>query len=105
MTLDELENVEIFSIYNEHGRIDFEGLTNLTNLNLDQIVSIGEKSITVYQNGDLDFKPAIGQGLNKPAVLRLYNCFPGENAKSMTDEEHSLYLASLQKICKDKRVN
>ena len=104
MTLNELENVEKFSIYNEWGRIDFEGVTDLTNLNLDQIVSIENKLINVYQNGDIDFKPKIGKGLNKPATLHLYKCFPSESQKGVSDEQLSLYLASLQKICKEKGV-
>ena len=104
MTLNELENVENFSIYNEWGRIDFEGVTDLTNLNLDQIVTIENKLINVYQNGEIDFKPKIGKGLNKPAILHLFKCFPSESQKDVTDEQLSLYLASLQKICKEKGV-
>jgi hypothetical protein len=102
MTLGELEDVENFSIFNEYGRIDFEGVTDLTNLNLDQIVTIDNKRINVYQNGDLDFKPPVGQGLNKPAVIHLYKCYPADKEKNITDEQLSLYLASLQKICKEK---
>jgi hypothetical protein len=103
MTLEELQNVDNFSIFNEYGRIDFKGKTDLTNLNIDQIVNIEEKKITVYQNGDLSYTPDVGKGLNKPAVLRLYNCFP-EGKKELTDEQRSLYTASLQKICKEKGV-
>ena len=56
----------------------------------------------MYQNGDLDFKPPVGQGLNKPAVIHLYKCYPDDKEKNITDEQLSLYLASLQKICKEK---
>jgi hypothetical protein len=100
MTLDEIEHVKNFSIYNEYGRIDFEGETNLTNLNLDQIVNISKNSITVYQNEDLEFKPPAGEGLNKPAVLHLNECFP----KGKEEDDQIKFLATLQKLCKDKGV-
>lgn len=99
MTLDEIEHVKNFSIFNDYGRIDFEGETNLTNLNLDQIVNICKNSITVYQNEDLEFKPPAGEGLNKPAVLHLYECFPKGK-----DDDQIKFLATLQKLCKDKGV-
>ena len=97
MSEKELKNVENFSIHNEHGRIDFEGVTDLSNLNLDQIVSIKEKRINVYQN-DLDHKPPVGHGLNKPAVVHMFNCYPDG------EKDLSLFIASLLKTCEDKGV-
>jgi hypothetical protein len=59
MSLDELENVENFTIYNDYGEIKFEWLTNLSQLNLDQIISIDENKISVYKNEDVEFKENI----------------------------------------------
>ena len=70
---------------------------------MDQLVNIEYRNISVYKNGELDFKPAIGHGLNKEAILHIYNCFP-EEGKNMNEEQLSIHLCSLQKICKDKRV-
>jgi hypothetical protein len=105
MTVEELRNVENFSIFNEHGKIEFKGTTDLTKLNLDQIVNIQPKVISLYQNGQIDFKPEKGQGLNKAATLHMFNVFAqksDENGES--EEEKSFFLMSLQKICQNKKV-
>ena len=100
MSLNELRQVKSFSIFNEHGKIEFEGVTNLIGLNLDQIVTIKEKYIGVYQNEELNKQliPMIGEGLNKPARIHMYNCY-ADNKNNLL-----LYIASLQKLCIDKGV-
>ena len=45
MSIQELENVENFTIKNKHAKIIFEGKTDLRNLDLDQIVNIQERMV------------------------------------------------------------
>lgn len=47
LSLDEesLKNIENFSIMNEHGRIDWEGFTDITYQDLDEIIDINEKYV------------------------------------------------------------
>ena len=105
MTLDELENVENFTIYNDFGKIEFEGMTNLTHLNLDQIITIEENQILVYENEKIEFKPQEGQGLNKPAIITIKKCFPrNSKGEKISDENNEKFLMTLQKICKDKNA-
>ena len=81
MSLEELKTIEDFIIENEHGKIIFNGLTDVTELNLDKIVQINKKEVLVYPENDVDTsKPEIGIGLNKAATVYLYNCFP-QNSK------------------------
>ena len=46
---DQLENVENFTIKNEHAKIIFEGKTDLRTLDLDRIVNIQEKAVILYK--------------------------------------------------------
>ena len=45
MTEEELENVENFTVKNRHGKITFEGKTDVRMLDLDQIINIDEKTV------------------------------------------------------------
>ena len=49
MSGDELSQVKDFSIWNEFGRIDFIGETDLTQVDLKRDINITERSIQVYQ--------------------------------------------------------
>ena len=74
MTLRELMAVEDFTIYNEHGKIQFEGATDLTEVDLEKIVTIEKGSAEVYDDTDpTTVKPPVGQKLNKPAIISLYD--------------------------------
>jgi len=74
MTLRELQHVPQFSIKNIHGEIAFDGETDLTDVDLAKIVTIEQGSAEVYADEDpTTVKPPIGQKLNKPAVITLYN--------------------------------
>ena len=70
--LEDLKRVKDFTIYNQHGKIVFEGETDLEGLNLDEVVEIAQNSVELYS--DDSKKPPVGQGLNKPAIVHLYNC-------------------------------
>lgn len=95
MTLDELRKVDNFSIYNEHGRIDFEEPVDLEEVDLDEIV-IEKGSVSVYSNSI--FKPLIGEKLNKKATVYLYNLYPNK-------ENENEFLRRLQKKCNEINGN
>uniref|UniRef100_A0A6I8SCP2 Nuclear pore complex protein Nup98-Nup96 n=1 Tax=Xenopus tropicalis TaxID=8364 RepID=A0A6I8SCP2_XENTR len=56
------------------GSIYFEGIVNLTNLDLDSIVHIRRKEVIVYV--DDQNKPPLGEGLNRPAQVTLDEVWP-----------------------------
>jgi len=107
MSLQELENVQDFTIYNEFGKIVFDDHTNLTDLNIDQIVSINEREITLYRNGKANETPEIGKGLNKPATIYMNKLFPENICEEDYDEneDYPKFLASLEELCKTMGVN
>lgn len=101
MSLKELENVEDFTIYNEFGKIVFEELTDLTELNIDQIVNICEREITLYRNGRDKITPEIGKGLNKPATIYMYKLYPENVCEDDYDDklDYPKLLSCLEDLC------
>jgi hypothetical protein len=59
---------------NEYGRVEFLGLTDVSGVDLGEVVRIGDHCIAVYPEG-VD-KPEIGKKLNRPAVLHIYQVTP-----------------------------
>lgn len=95
MTLNELKNVEKFSVYNDYGKVQWKNSVNLCELDLDDIIDIGERVIRIYRGKTP--RPPIGIGLNKPAILTLHNILPAEEVK--TDEEKDEFIEKLKIIC------
>ncbi|XP_050416506.2 nuclear pore complex protein Nup98-Nup96 isoform X1 [Patella vulgata] len=71
--------VENFTIGREgYGSVFFPGLTNLTGLNLDEIVHFRRKEVVIYP--DDDDKPPLGEGLNKKAEVTLDCVWPADKS-------------------------
>lgn len=84
-TENELKQVDGFVIENENGRIEFEGRTDVTEVNLDELVEIYPKLAEVYPEKlypTEESKPRVGNKLNKPSYVILYNCFFGAKHKN-----------------------
>ena len=67
MTEEELAAVDNFSVHNAWGQITFLKPVDLRGLNLDDIIQIEKKAITVYRNDAL--RPKFGTGLNVPVKM------------------------------------
>ena len=80
MSKGELEKVVDFSIENQNGRIEFLGFTDLTGVDLSEVVTIEERSVDLYEKmKDQATKPKLGQKLNKPATITLFRMVPRRN--------------------------
>jgi len=102
MTKEQLKAVPSFTVgLVDTGIIRFLGPTDVTGLDLDSIIIFKDRTIEVYPN-DTN-KPPIGQGLNKPAEISLFHCWPknkGSNVydpKSLTEFEKK----KLKEICRE----
>jgi nuclear pore complex protein Nup98-Nup96 len=96
MTDDELGSVKNFVIFRPGlGQIKWEGQTDVRDLNLDEIVVIENKMISVYDDIQENDKPPRGTELNKPAVVTLYQICP----KTITAEAIEKFEKKLQKSC------
>jgi hypothetical protein len=82
----------------DYGCITFPGITNITNMNFDEIVHIRRKEVHVYP--DDTKKPPIGQGLNKPAEITLHRIWPTdkETKKPITDPNRVINMGYNKKI-------
>ena len=76
MTMEELKNVDNFTVFNKHGEIKFLGKTDVRGLDLDLRIKIEHRGVEVYPDEafPVGVKPEVGEELNKPAVITLYNC-------------------------------
>ena len=101
MTEEELRNVKKFSVYNQFGKIEFLENVDLTELNIDKIISIDNKAISLYQ----DYKPEEGNELNKPANIHLYNCYPNrDNNDDFSSDEIRSFVEILKGFCRNRNV-
>ena len=96
-------NVENFTIGRTgYGNIFFQGVTNIRNLNFDDIVFFRRKEVTVYP--DDEKKPPLGEGLNRRAQVTLDKVWPLDKTKQepIKSPEKLLqlnYEEKLQKAC------
>jgi nuclear pore complex protein Nup98-Nup96 len=86
--------VEGFTIGREgYGNVHYPGTTDITGLNLDEIVFFRHKEVIVYpeEDGAEHNKPELGEGLNKRAQITLDKVWP-------TDKNDSSLIKSPEKI-------
>jgi hypothetical protein len=77
------------------GQIKWEGNSDLRDLNLDDIVVIENKMISVYDDVEESDKPPRGEELNKAAVVTLYQISP----KTITADAIEKFETKLRKSC------
>ena len=94
MSLEELTRVPNFKVYNKYGSIEWLGLTDVTDVNIDTTVHIKHQLAEVYpEDSFISTKPSEGSKLNKPAIITLEGMVFN---KKVTDEE------SCEKICSER---
>jgi nuclear pore complex protein Nup98-Nup96 len=84
MTTDELRRVHNFTIENQYGKVHYPDPTDLTEVDLGDIVTITNRNAEVYDDKRIATKkPPVGEKLNKRAMITLYNIKPrqGETAE------------------------
>ncbi|KAN0027839.1 hypothetical protein ACTFIV_009663 [Dictyostelium citrinum] len=96
----ELTSIQGFTISRDGcGSIYFPGSTNLVGLDLDDIVDIEPREVSVYK--DEETKPEIGYGLNRDAVVTLENCWPKNKNGEVVKEDGTIldkYENALKKV-------
>ena len=96
MTLEEINNVENFTIFNENGKIEFEGKVSLYGADFDKLFNI-EHELIEYEKGEWCHSPR-GQNFNIPAKITFYNV-PG-NIDLDNDNEKKMFEEMLETKCK-----
>jgi Nuclear protein 96/Nucleoporin autopeptidase len=95
----ELAALSGFSITREgFGSVAWDGTVDVRGINLDSIISISHQDVAVYDNQEVDgTKPAIGEKLNRPAVISLYNTFPKKGGKNASEDAKQKFSKKLEK--------
>lgn len=70
MSESELRKIVNFTVKNEHARIVFLNATDVTGMDLDDIIELKPKSVELYEG--VTPLPDIGVGLNKPAQITYF---------------------------------
>ena len=79
--------MENFKVWNEHGSIEWVDKTDLTNVNLADIITIQRQQVEVYDDErHATTKPTVGKKLNKPAIITLNNVRPKANQSASVKE-------------------
>ena len=91
-----VENLAVGRV--DYGCVTFTGITNVANLNLDEIIFIRRKEVHVYP--DDAKKPPVGQGLNKTAEVTLHRIWPTDKLTKLpvTDTQRIIDMAYHKKI-------
>ena len=100
MTLNEIKNVNNFSIFNENGKIEFAEKVSLYGANLDKLFNI-EHEFIEYEKGEWCHSPR-GQNFNVPAVITFYNV--ESNVDITNDNEKEMFIENFKIKC-EKYLN
>eukprot|EP00816_Leptocylindrus_hargravesii_P000648 CAMPEP_0196827310 /NCGR_PEP_ID=MMETSP1362-20130617/94090_1 /TAXON_ID=163516 /ORGANISM="Leptocylindrus danicus, Strain CCMP1856" /LENGTH=1784 /DNA_ID=CAMNT_0042207939 /DNA_START=135 /DNA_END=5489 /DNA_ORIENTATION=+ len=89
----ELAAVTGFTVQHDtNGSIAWEGAVDVRNVDIDAAVVIGNREAIVYHEDNYTTnKPAVGEKLNRPAIITLNNVRP----KGTGDRDHARYAAKI----------
>lgn len=74
-----------------YGSIAWEGAVDIRRIDLDNVVSIEAKDVSVYFAEEKDnTKPVVGTKLNRPALITLHNVFPKKGPNSSDELKEKL---------------
>eukprot|EP00977_Amphora_coffeiformis_P007068 scaffold1536_cov166-Amphora_coffeaeformis.AAC.2 len=81
------------------GEVAWEGSVDVRGVDLDRVVSIQKKDVSVYsEEEDEGTKPRVGTKLNRPAVITYEEVYPGDDAQA-SKATMDKFVVKLQKRC------
>jgi CRISPR/Cas system-associated endoribonuclease Cas2 len=104
MSQEELRCVPNLSISRpDVGTILFHGTTDCTELDFERIVRLEIGEVLVYPDSSL--KPPVGVGLNKAAIVTMYQCWPPNGIKLLQDQKsQERYKKKIQQMTEEKHA-
>ena len=82
------------------GTVVFHGVTDCTDLDVARDIVLKRGFVLVYP--DQTKKPPPGQGLNKPASVTMYQCFPpGEPVKALSEDAAQEYRDKIRRMTEE----
>jgi len=104
MSQEELKCVQDLTISrHEVGTITFHGTTDCTNLDFSRIVRLEIGEVLVYPDSSL--KPPVGVGLNKPAMVTMFQCWPPNGSRLLQDQKsQDKYKKKIKQMTEEKHA-
>lgn len=104
MDAEELTRVRELTISRPNvGTITFHGDTDCTGVEFDRIVRLEIGEVLVYPEHTM--KPPVGTGLNKPATVTMYQCWPPSGSKLLQDpKSQERYKKKIKHMTEEKRA-
>jgi len=101
MSEADLASVQNFSVARPgYGKVEWKGAVDVRDADLDRIVIIENKDISVYEKDEAEgVKPDEGAKLNRPAKLTFYNVAHKKGPQA-TEEEKEAFAKKLEKVTK-----
>lgn len=101
---DEIRHVENLTISREGvGTITFEGETDCSDLDFQNIVRLEVGEVLVYPHPKT--KPEVGVGLNKAAIVTMYQCWPPNGSMLAQDlEQQEEYKRRIKVMTEEKKA-
>jgi len=85
------------------GKITFHGNTDCTGLDFERIVRLEIGEVLVYPDASL--KPQVGMGLNKPATVTMFQCWPPNGSNLLQDSRsQERYKKKIKQMTEDKHA-
>lgn len=105
MTPDELREIREFTVTRPGtGSITFHGVTDCRELDFEKIIKLEVGEVLVYPEGGT--KPQVGVGLNKPATVTMYQCWPPTGSKLLQDtKSQERYRKKIQQMTEQKNAH
>lgn len=96
-----------FSITRDgYGSVAWEGTVDVRGINLDSIISIELQDVAVYDEHEVSgTKPAVGEKLNRPAVITLCNIFPKKGGANASADAREKYSKKLQRVAEEMNAD
>eukprot|EP00928_Gymnodinium_smaydae_P033143 TRINITY_DN23821_c0_g1_i1.p1 TRINITY_DN23821_c0_g1~~TRINITY_DN23821_c0_g1_i1.p1 ORF type:complete len:305 (-),score=84.11 TRINITY_DN23821_c0_g1_i1:139-975(-) len=105
LSRDELRRVRDLTVSRpEVGQIVFHGETDCTGLDIERLVLLELGEVLVYPYADGSSKPPVGAGLNKPATITMFQCYPpADGGKLLRDlKNQERYKAKIKQMTEEK---
>jgi hypothetical protein len=104
MSPDDLTRVKDLTISRpDVGTITFTGMTDCTGLDFSRIVRLEIGEVLVYPDSSL--KPPVGVGLNKAAMVTMFQCWPPNGSRLLQDQKsQDRYKKKIKQMTEEKHA-
>lgn len=102
MSEADLATVPDFCVMRDgYGKVEWEGCVDVRDADLNFIVDIEHKDISVYTHEEkAGKKPPVGSKLNRPAVLTMYNVFCKNGGAAASETDKAKFATKVEKTTK-----